>query len=86
MWKNSGYTNQKFLYHGTSSDTVDQICAQNFDFRMSGKNGARYEKGSYFATNASYSHRYASQDNNGSYSMFLAQVLVGKCTQVMDIF
>ena len=84
--KYGGEPNEKYLYHGTSPDTVDQICAQNFDFRMSGKNARLYGKGSYFAISASYSDGFASEDNHGNRAMFLAQVLVGKCTQVMDMF
>lgn len=83
MSKNRGDANEKLLFHGTSPDTIDHICARNFDFRMSGKNATLYGKGSYFATTASYSHRYTSKDSDGNFSMFLAQVLVGKYTQVL---
>ena len=86
MKKCDGESNETYLYHGTSSDTIDQICAQNFDFRMSGKNATLYGKGSYFAISASYSDGFASQDHHGNRAMFLAQVLVGKYTQVMDMF
>ena len=83
MSKNRGDANEKYLYHGTSPDTVNHICAQNFDFRMSGKNATKYGKGSYFATTASYSHGYTSKDSDGNFSMFVAQVLVGKYAQVL---
>ena len=33
-----------YLYHGTSSDTIDQICAQNLYFRMSEKMQLYMEK------------------------------------------
>ena len=74
--------NEKFLYHGTSPDTVEPICAQNFDFRLNGKNATRFGKGSYFAKNASYSHSYADKDASGYRYMFIAQVLVGRYAQV----
>ena len=83
MTKNRGNANEKYLYHGTSPKTIDNICAQNFDFRMSGKNATMFGKGSYFASTALYSHKYTSKDFNGNFSMFVAQVLVGKFTQVL---
>lgn len=82
MSKNRGNANEKYLYHGTSPETINNICAQNFDFRVSGKNATMFGKGSYFATTASYSHGYTSKDSSGYFSMFVAQVLVGKFTQV----
>ena len=85
MTKNRGNANKKYLYHGTSPKTIDNICVQNFDFRMSGKNATMFGKGSYFASTALYSHKYTSKDFNGNLSMFVAQVLVGKFTQVLFI-
>lgn len=69
--------NEKRLFHGTSPDVVDAICKQNFDWRLCGKTGTKYGEGSYFATNASYSHSYGKRDSDGSRFMFLAKVLVG---------
>ena len=79
-----GDANEKYLYHGTLPDTIDYICAQNFDFRMSGKHATKYGKGSYFATTATYSHNYSKEDSQGYFAMFVGQVLVGKYTKVMD--
>ena len=79
-----GDANEKYLYHGTSPETIEYICAQNFDFRMSGKNATKYGKGSYFATTASYSHNYSKEDSQGYFTMFVGQVLVGRSTKVMD--
>ena len=64
MTKNRGNANEKYLYHGTSPKVIDNICAQNFDFRMSGKNATMFGKGSYFASTALYSHKYTSKDFN----------------------
>ena len=83
MTKNRGNANEKYLYHGTSPQAINNICAQNFDFRLNGKNATIFGKGSYFASSALYSHRYTSRDSNGNFSMFVAQVLVGKFTQVL---
>ena len=74
--------NEKFLYHGTSYDTADAICFQNFDFRLCGKNATSYGKGAYFSTSASYSHNYSKPDSENCYYMFIAQVLVGRYTVV----
>ncbi len=31
--------NEFQLFHGTAADVADAICAENFDFRLSGANG-----------------------------------------------
>ena len=74
---------ERQLFHGTKSDTVDAICQQGFDWRMCGKHGTKYGKGSYFACKANYSHCYtSSQVTSRSYKqMFLARVLVGSYTK-----
>ena len=73
---------ERQLFHGTKSETVDAICQQGFDWRMCGRHGTKYGKGSYFARYANYSHFFtASQDTPSSYKhMFLARVLVGSYT------
>ncbi|XP_038833605.1 protein mono-ADP-ribosyltransferase PARP12-like [Salvelinus namaycush] len=70
--------NEKQLFHGTDSKYFDSICRDNFDWRICGKNGTSYGKGSYFARDAQYSHRFTSQ--SGLRSMFVCQVLVGDYT------
>ena len=73
-----GSSLQKKLFHGTRPEIVDNICKENFDWRLSGKNATRYGQGSYFAQNASYSDSYAThKDDFTSRFMFLADVLVG---------
>lgn len=74
--------NEVLLYHGTTKDVVPQICQQNFDWRLSGKNATAYGQGSYFAKHASYSDSYAKPDCNSYRYMFLVEVLVGKYTMV----
>ena len=71
---------EKRLFHGTSPEVVEAISKKNFDWRVCGKNGTKYGEGSYFATNASYSHSYTKSDSDGSRFMFLAKVLVGSYT------
>ncbi len=72
--------NEKRLFHGTSPDTVEAICKQNFDWRLHGKNATVYGEGSYFALNSSYSDAYAKEDANSYRFMFVAKVLVGSYT------
>ena len=72
--------NEKKLFHGTTPDSVEAICKQNFDWRLHGRNACNYGEGSYFAVNASYSHSYAKRDGNMSQFMFLTKVLVGSYT------
>ncbi|XP_078378734.1 uncharacterized protein LOC144661781 [Oculina patagonica] len=72
---------EKRLFHGTSAEVVEAISKKNFDWRVCGKNGTKYGEGSYFATNASYSHSYSKSDFDGSRFMFLARVLVGSYTK-----
>ena len=73
---------ERQLFHGTKADTVEAICQQGFDWRVCGKHGTVYGKGSYFACKASYSHCYtANQFISSSHKhMFLARVLVGSYT------
>ena len=72
---------EKSLFHGTSPETVEAICKQNFDWRLHGKNATVYGQGSYFALNSSYSDAYAKEDANSSRFMFVAKVLVGSYTK-----
>ena len=75
------FLNEKRLFHGTSPETVEAICKQNFDWRLHGKNATVYGEGSYFALNASYSDAYAKEDVNSCRFMFVAKVLVGYYTK-----
>lgn len=80
MTKKSGKPpEERQLFHGTNSDIVKAICQQGFDWRMCGKHGTTYGKGSYFASKANYSHRFANQkvSSHGHKQMLLARVLVG---------
>ncbi|XP_057317079.1 uncharacterized protein LOC130662274 [Hydractinia symbiolongicarpus] len=70
--------NEMTLYHGTSHTVIDQICVQNFDWRVSGKNATCFGQGSYFSNNARYSHKYSTSDASGIFYMFVAEVLVGQ--------
>ena len=73
--------NERRLFHGTSPETVEAICKQNFDWRLHGKNATMYGQGSYFALNSSYSDAYAKEDAHSFRFMFIAKVLVGSYTK-----
>ena len=78
-----GSIDERQLYHGTEHNIIDSICRQNFDFRLCGKNATVCGKGSYFARDASYSHRYTTSDGTSTQYMFVADVLVGRFTKVL---
>ncbi|KAM5172249.1 protein mono-ADP-ribosyltransferase TIPARP-like [Mantella aurantiaca] len=71
---------ERYLFHGTPPNQLEAIFSQNFDPRVSGKNGRVYGRGTYFARDASYSHGYAHSNRDGHHFMFLAKVLVGHTT------
>lgn len=74
--------NEKTLFHGTDSfETCKGICTNNFDFRLSGKNGTVYGEGAYFAKEAKYSNNYTKSGESDKRYMFLAKVLVGSYTK-----
>jgi len=57
--KYRGITNEKELFHGTSSTPPEKIfrSEQGFDFRFCSR--GMWGTGAYFAVNASYSNNYA---------------------------
>ncbi|CAH2272629.1 TCDD-inducible poly [ADP-ribose] polymerase-like [Pelobates cultripes] len=69
---------ERYFFHGTDPSFVDVISRQNFDPRVSGRNGTLYGHGCYFARDASFSQKYATADKNMHHFMFLAKVLVGR--------
>ncbi|XP_067837677.1 protein mono-ADP-ribosyltransferase TIPARP-like [Heptranchias perlo] len=77
----------RHLFHGTSEDSARAICRANFDPSLSGKHGARYGRGSCFATTAGYSHAFALRARRapGSRCMFLAKVLTGRSTRGLSV-
>merc|ERR1711935_618428 len=70
---------KRWLFHGTSADTVPKIIQQGFNRGFAGKNAVVYGAGVYFAKNASYSASttYSPPDSKGVQSMFLVRVLTG---------
>jgi hypothetical protein len=70
--------NEKQLYHGTSQDTVDKICARGFNRSFSRR--AAYGQGVYFAADSGYSCSpcYARPDPQTNVQVVVrARVLIG---------
>lgn len=73
---------ERHLFHGTTQEAAEYICRNNFDPRLAGTNGKLLGHGSYFATSASMSHKYAAETApHRLRHTFLAKVLVGKVTR-----
>ncbi|XP_033110152.1 protein mono-ADP-ribosyltransferase PARP12-like [Anneissia japonica] len=72
---------ERQLFHGTTKINIEDICRDNFDFRLSGTRcGAAFGDGAYFSRCASYSDSYAMADSDEVKRMFVARVLVGSYT------
>ena len=82
MEKNGASCNEKLLFHGSIPSVINDICAQNLDWRLCGVNGTKYGQGTYFERDASYSDKFTIPDSSGYKYMFIAQVLVGQFTTV----
>ncbi|CAG0901880.1 unnamed protein product [Darwinula stevensoni] len=74
--------NEKYLWHGTSRENLDNICERNLDWRRHGINvGQIYGQGTYFTDDPLLAARYAqsSPSHRNEKCMLLMRVLVGKC-------
>ncbi|KAK3894674.1 hypothetical protein Pcinc_001574 [Petrolisthes cinctipes] len=79
--KDSKQLNCRRLFHGTKPDVVDNICAENFDWRLHGyAAGQKYGQGAYFSNNASLSFGFCRPDPCGLRYMFVVRVMVGSYT------
>ncbi|XP_040214242.1 protein mono-ADP-ribosyltransferase PARP14-like isoform X2 [Rana temporaria] len=77
--KNGSTTNEKQLFHGLDSNTVNSVNHNGFNRSYAGKNAACYGNGTYFAVNANYSAQdtYSRPDGKGYKYMYLARVVTG---------
>ncbi|KAM9858362.1 protein mono-ADP-ribosyltransferase PARP14-like isoform 2-T2 [Aulostomus maculatus] len=79
--KNQHKNNEKILFHGTGSSSIDLINKQGFNRSYAGAHGAMFGNGSYFAVDPAYSAGgYSKPDPSGKKRMYLARVLVGDFT------
>uniref|UniRef100_A0A6F9DML3 Poly [ADP-ribose] polymerase n=1 Tax=Phallusia mammillata TaxID=59560 RepID=A0A6F9DML3_9ASCI len=67
---------ERELFHGTSEEDANSICAHGFDRGFAGKHATLYGKGSYFSTDSSFAAQYA-RPSGHLYHMFLANVITG---------
>uniref|UniRef100_A0A0P4WFX8 Poly [ADP-ribose] polymerase n=1 Tax=Scylla olivacea TaxID=85551 RepID=A0A0P4WFX8_SCYOL len=73
--------NEQYLFHGTSHEAVDHICAENFNWRLCGTNvGHLYGQGTYFTNLAKLAHMYGKSNKTDKKVMLVVLVLVGKMT------
>ncbi|XP_075367609.1 protein mono-ADP-ribosyltransferase PARP14-like isoform X1 [Mycteria americana] len=81
--KNGNRNNERFLFHGTSKESLTLINNYGFNRSYAGMHAANFGNGTYFAVNASYSvsDTYSKPDANGKKYMYLARVLVGEYSQ-----
>ncbi|XP_039357729.1 uncharacterized protein LOC120382307 isoform X3 [Mauremys reevesii] len=70
---------EKHLFHSTSAKRLEFTCQIKFDTHLSGSH--MYGRGCYFSVNADQADRYSQAGKGGLRHMFLAKVLVGKCTR-----
>ena len=42
------HINEKRLFHGTSSQAINAICKEGFDWRLHGKNGTAFGQGKFY--------------------------------------
>ncbi|KAM9824692.1 uncharacterized protein parp10 [Neosynchiropus ocellatus] len=70
---------ERTLYHGTGESAVREILFHGFNRSYSGKNGAAYGNGVYFAVNSSLSlkNTYSSPNQRGHKFIIVAKVLTG---------
>ena len=74
--KNSGVVNEKDLWHGSRRNADDIYSSEEgFDMRFSSE--GMWGRANYFATDASYSIKYAHSGYNNTKELFLAKVLTG---------
>jgi len=70
--------NEKRLFHATTRFASGAIVREGFDAHRAGQaNGVALGPGIYVATDASFSHRYSSEDSVGTRVMLVCSVLLG---------
>jgi len=71
---------ETLLCHGTSQTPPSDVAASGVDFRYS--NEGLMGRGAYFADNPCYSHSFAHAHADGSFSMLLVRVSLGRVADV----
>lgn len=74
--------NVQKLFHGTREEHVNDICKENFDWRLHGTNvGQLYGRGSYFSNSAAFANKYCVPNSSGHCFLLIAEVIVGEITK-----
>ncbi|XP_046373440.2 protein mono-ADP-ribosyltransferase PARP14-like isoform X2 [Haliotis rufescens] len=81
--RNANTIIERRLWHGTRSDVLTSINRDGFNRSFNGKNGTKFGKGVYFATEASYSAQkeLSPKDDRGFKYIYLCQVITGIFTK-----
>ncbi|XP_041868062.1 protein mono-ADP-ribosyltransferase PARP10 isoform X2 [Melanotaenia boesemani] len=74
---------ERTLYHGTSQESVKEICVHGFNRSFCGKNATVYGQGVYFAVNSclSVKSQYSPPNADGYKFIFVSKVLTGDFTK-----
>ncbi|KAL3288551.1 hypothetical protein HHI36_002990 [Cryptolaemus montrouzieri] len=57
-----GFCEERIMYHATDPDNVDEICSNNFNWRLSGQSrGHKYGYGVSFTPEPSFSHQFCKE-------------------------
>uniref|UniRef100_A0A8C5BP42 Poly [ADP-ribose] polymerase n=1 Tax=Gadus morhua TaxID=8049 RepID=A0A8C5BP42_GADMO len=81
--RNGHKNNERRLFHGACSISIQDINQYGFNRSYAGKNAACYGNGTYFAINANYSAQdtYSKPDAQGQKCVYLCRVLTGDFTK-----
>ncbi|TNV83377.1 hypothetical protein FGO68_gene5837 [Halteria grandinella] len=73
----------KYLFHGTKHTKPSDIYESEQGFNIAYSNNGSWGRANYFAVNASYScNGFKHAVGNGTYQIFFARVLLGKCIEL----
>ncbi|XP_059895724.1 poly(ADP-ribose) polymerase family member 14-related sequence 1 isoform X1 [Gadus macrocephalus] len=80
--RNGHKNNERQLFHGACSTSIQDINRYGFNRSYAGKNAAHFGNGTYFAVNANYSAQdtYSKPDAQGQKCVYLCRVLTGDFT------
>ncbi|XP_045599153.2 protein mono-ADP-ribosyltransferase PARP12-like [Procambarus clarkii] len=73
--------NEQYLFHGIKHSVIDEICCNNFDWRLFGSNTSNvYGQGEHFSNKVSILNTVCQTNNSGLKALFVVYVLVGTMT------
>ena len=79
-YSNSGEIIELELFHGTSEESVKNICNNGFNRSYAGKNAVLFGRGVYFSNSSALSHTYTDvRIQKNKKHIIVSKVLIGKC-------